>query len=197
MINPFSKQCNTEYFDISDTNLKHELSICLHNRLAGIEGKSVTPVFLCIGTDRATGDCLGPLVGMKLRDYNICYDIYGTLDAPVHALNLKDTIEYIQRNYDNPFIIAIDAALGNPAHVGFITVSDCPMEPGKGVNKKLPIIGDISITGIVNVSGRHDSILQTTRLYTVMQLANSIAEALRDCLNNKLCEVHQSQHTYI
>ena len=190
MINPFSKQCNTEYFDITDTNLNYELSTCLHNRLAGLEGKAVTPVFLCIGTDRATGDCLGPLVGMKLRDFNISYDIYGTLDAPVHALNLKDTIEYIHRNYDNPFIIAIDAALGNPAHVGFITVSDCPMEPGKGVNKKLPIIGDISITGIVNVSGRHDSVLQTTRLYTVMQLANSIAEALRDCLNKKTCESH-------
>lgn len=188
MNNPFFKQCDTEYFDITDTNLKRELSNCLYNRLASLEGKSVTPIFLCIGTDRATGDCLGPLVGMKLRDFNINYDIYGTLDSPVHALNLKDTIEFIQKTYTNPFIIAIDAALGNPAHVGFITVSNCPIAPGKGVNKKLPIIGDISITGIVNVSGRHDSVLQTTRLYTVMQLANSIAEALRDCLCKSNCQ---------
>jgi hypothetical protein len=38
-------------------------------------------VFLCIGSDRATGDCLGPIVGYKLeklQQHNII--LYGTLE---------------------------------------------------------------------------------------------------------------------
>lgn len=45
-------------------------------------------IILCIGTDRSTGDALGPLVGHKLINsiskYNNVY-LYGTLDDPVHA----------------------------------------------------------------------------------------------------------------
>jgi hypothetical protein len=52
-------------------------------------------VILCIGTDRATGDCLGPLVGNHLKTNlpNIC--VFGTLEHPVHALNLEETLETI------------------------------------------------------------------------------------------------------
>lgn len=182
MFNPIMKQCDIEYFDISNPNLRDELKKCISERLSILNPMNVTPILLCIGTDRATGDCLGPLVGEKLKNMNINCDIYGTLDSPVHALNLRDTIDYIMNYYDDPFIIAVDAALGNASHVGYVTVSNCPMAPGKGVNKKLPIIGDMSITGIVNVSGKHEGVLQSTRLYTVMLLADSIADALKVCL---------------
>ena len=43
-----------------------------------------TVVFLCIGTDRATGDALGPLVGSYLLK-NGLENVYGTVDEPVHA----------------------------------------------------------------------------------------------------------------
>ena len=38
-------------------------------------------IILCIGTDRSTGDCLGPLVGHKLKliQYKNVY-VYGTLE---------------------------------------------------------------------------------------------------------------------
>jgi len=42
-------------------------------------------VILCIGTDRSTGDSLGPLVGHKLKPYINHYEhihILGTLDNP-------------------------------------------------------------------------------------------------------------------
>src|SRR5690554_5205162 len=63
-------------------------------------------IILCIGTDRSTGDCLGPLVGHKLKliQYkNIT--TYGTLDNPVHAKNLSDIIQKIHDKHDRPFII--------------------------------------------------------------------------------------------
>lgn len=51
-------------------------------------------ILLCIGTDRSTGDCLGPLVGYKLKALNTNdVFIYGTLQNPVHAKNLKDVLK--------------------------------------------------------------------------------------------------------
>mgnify|MGYP000423502120 CR=1 FL=1 len=46
-------------------------------------------MFLCIGTDRSTGDSLGPLVGHMLRSRRLKgAAVIGTLDKPVHAMNL-------------------------------------------------------------------------------------------------------------
>ena len=54
-------------------------------------------MFLCIGTDRATGDALGPLVGSYLLK-NGLENVYGTVDEPVHAENLRYYIEFINKN---------------------------------------------------------------------------------------------------
>jgi putative sporulation protein YyaC len=180
----FFDQCYTEYFDGARPDTEELLKSHLKYQLEHLSTSDATPVILCIGTDRATGDCLGPLVGEKLKSTRLKMDIYGTLTRPVHALNLRDTINYIRQKYSKPYIIAVDAALGNLKHIGYVTVSSCPLLPGKGVNKKLPAIGDVSITGIVNVSGKKETILQTTRLYTVMSLANLIADSLSFCLTD-------------
>lgn len=172
------KLCQTKYFSIAEQNTSslgpYLLDYLSHEKLC-----NYSPVILCIGTDRATGDCLGPLVGEQLLHYDDNFKVFGCLHSPVHALNLHQTIQTIYNTIENPYIIAIDASLGDNSHIGYITVSNCPIAPGKGVNKKLPAIGDISITGIVNISGQNATLLQTTRLYTVMQLANSIAAALK------------------
>ena len=48
-------------------------------------------VFLCIGTDRSTGDSLGPLIGYKLKGKEEAdIPVFGTLERPVHAMNLDD-----------------------------------------------------------------------------------------------------------
>ena len=138
-------------------------------------------VILCIGTDRATGDCLGPLVGEHLKHVLPEIPVYGTLEKPVHAINLEETVQTLYEEHVDPYIIAIDASLGVPEHIGYITLSQTPLMPGKGVNKKLPAIGHLSITGIVNVAGFPNSILlQSTRLHTVMILA--------DCISNAICQ---------
>ena len=47
------------------------------------------------------------------------------------------------------------------------------------MNKDLPSVGDLSITGIVNISGTLEfMVLQNTRLYTVMQLADTISKGI-------------------
>ena len=48
-------------------------------------------VFVCIGTDRSTGDSLGPLIGTLLVEKNIHpFHVYGSLENPIHALNLAE-----------------------------------------------------------------------------------------------------------
>ncbi len=143
-------------------------------------------VLLCIGSDRATGDCLGPIIGYKLS--KLTYPnmfVYGTLDHPVHAKNLLETIEEIRENHKNPLLVAIDASLGSNNHVGFITLGEGSIQPGIGVDKDLPAVGDIFITGIVNISGvLNHMLLQTTRLDVVMKLADYICIGVRYAVQN-------------
>jgi putative sporulation protein YyaC len=144
-----------------------------------------TLIFLCIGSDRATGDSLGPLIGYKLEQQtHRSYIVYGTLEAPVHAKNLATVVEQIHSRYHNPYIIAIDASLGKQAHIGYYTLGVGALKPGAGVGKELAAVGDMFITGIVNLSGLLDRmLLQTTRLHTVMSLADRIYLGIRYALH--------------
>ncbi|MDK8181236.1 spore protease YyaC [Paenibacillus sp. UMB4589-SE434] len=139
---------------------------------------------ICIGTDRSTGDCLGPLVGSRLTRYSSNqYATLGTLSNPVHAMNLQDTLDQLHLQHPDSFIIAIDACLGQSSSVGHIQVQSGPVRPGAGVNKQLPPVGDMHITGIVNIGGFMEYfVLQNTRLHLVMSMADMIADSLHDSL---------------
>ena len=138
------------------------------------------PVFLCIGSDRITGDSLGPLIGYQLSPYcSRIFHVYGTLDDPVHALNLPDRISYIHSRHPEALLVAIDASLGSRRHQGYITIGNGAIRPGAGAGKTLPEVGDIFITGIVNVSGSFEQLLlQTTRLATIFHMAESISQGI-------------------
>lgn len=137
-------------------------------------------IFLCIGSDRITGDSLGPLIGHQLSRCSLQKTrVYGTLHNPVHALNLEETIHTISRKHPKGLTVAIDASLGTKKHLGYITVGNGSISPGAGVHKKLPPVGDIFITGIVNLSGTFENfLLQTTRLSTVVSMADSITSGI-------------------
>lgn len=141
-------------------------------------------VFLCIGTDRVTGDCLGPFVGQKLSSYSgTDFSVYGTLFQPVHALNLTDIYQHIQTHHPNALIIAIDASLGEKKHLGYVTIANGALHPGAAIHKQLPSVGHIHITGIVNVSGVLEQLtLQTTRLSTVVFLADKIVQGILESI---------------
>ncbi|WP_147535999.1 spore protease YyaC [Bacillus marasmi] len=139
-------------------------------------------VFVCIGTDRSTGDSLGPLVGTFLEEKVISpFFVYGTLENPIHAVNLKEQLNAIHEKHADPFIIGIDACLGRLKSVGVIQIAEGPVKPGAGVNKDLPEVGDIHITGIVNVSGFMEFfVLQNTRLNLVLKMAKTIANGIHE-----------------
>lgn len=152
-------------------------------------------IFVCIGTDRSTGDSLGPLTGTKLKRLNIPSPIYGTLDDPVHATNLAEYVALIHKTFHHPYIIAIDACLGQLDNVGYLSLGRGSVKPGAAVKKDLPPIGDAYITGIVNVSGFMEHlVLQSTRLNLVMKMADTIASAISFALRTAHRPLHlQSQ----
>jgi len=137
-------------------------------------------VVLCIGTDRSTGDCLGPLIGTQLEAMGLpSITVLGTLDHPVHASNLSETLRQVRESAGNRPLVAIDACLGSLDSVGSITLSLGPLRPGAGVNKALPEVGDLSVTGVVNVGGFMEYfVLQNTRLNLVFKMAKVIAGGL-------------------
>lgn len=134
-------------------------------------------VFLCIGTDRSTGDALGPLVGRQLAAAGLI--VYGTLDQPVHASNLNEVLRRVGEERPGCFLVAVDACLGRLESVGVIAVGAGPLLPGAGVNKNLPDVGHAFVTGTVNVGGFMEYfVLQNTRLSLVIRMADVIAEGL-------------------
>ncbi|MGN1401152.1 MAG: spore protease YyaC [Bacillus sp. (in: firmicutes)] len=172
--------CNEQQNQIlfEDVDARANLSLQLLSQLSSRSIKTV--VVACIGTDRSTGDSLGPLVGTLLSEKKHSpFHVYGTLDHPIHAVNLHEKIKEINENHKDAFIIAVDACLGRIKSVGMVQINPGPLKPGAGVNKDLPEIGDIHITGIVNVSGFMEFfVLQNTRLNLVMKMAKVIADSI-------------------
>ncbi|MUV37933.1 uncharacterized protein JNUCC1_01739 [Lentibacillus sp. JNUCC-1] len=144
-------------------------------------------VVVFVGTDRSTGDALGPLAGSYLADLKPRHlTIYGTLHEPVHAMNLNDYNTLIHQQHRNPFIIAVDACLGKTSSIGTLIAEKASLKPGSALNKALPEIGDIHLTGVVNIGGfMAHSVLQNTRLSIVYDMAKQIA-AIFDMLDRQL-----------
>ncbi|SCI34874.1 MULTISPECIES: spore protease YyaC [unclassified Romboutsia] len=136
-------------------------------------------IVICIGTDRAIGDALGPLVGTMLKNSDFKYPVYGTLDNPIHALNIYESIEEIKNLHPKGEFLAIDACLGAKNSIGNIQIRKGPILPGKGVGKKLPQVGSYSIVGIVDkIDESNRFSFNNVRLSFVLELSETIALSL-------------------
>lgn len=169
------------YFDSRQGDEVRLCACTLHQMIGEVakeQGKRGV-VFLCIGTDRSTGDSLGPLIGYKLKEHQVRQiQIVGTLERPVHAMNLDQSMTMVQAHYPNHVVVAVDASVGYQDHVGCITVGKGALRPGLGVSKELQEVGDIFITGIVGGYGNYDPLmLQSVRLSVVMKMADYICES--------------------
>ena len=161
------------YYDTSDgfeaARLAARLYSMLKEELQRAQKEKV--LFLCIGTDRSTGDSLGPLIGHQLYRKGLRHiTVVGTLEYPVHAMNLEDTLYLVRERYPDHLVVAVDA-----------------LRPGLGVSKNLQAVGDLFITGVVSGgSSRDPMMLQSIRLGMVMHMAECISDSI--CLVEKLWE---------
>ncbi|WP_052343828.1 spore protease YyaC [Bacillus massiliigorillae] len=176
----FEKKYNDlkNYINISDEKASQRIAEKLTELNMPVVNKEI--VIMCIGSDRATGDSLGPLVGTLLNKVtNFPYKVYGTLFEPIHAINLDDVYKEIITNHMNAYILAIDACLGQKKNVGKVIVQAGPIKPGAGVQKELTPVGHAHIKGIVNISGFMDYlVIQSTRLHDVFMMAEVIRDGI-------------------
>lgn len=138
------------------------------------------PVVLCIGSDLAIGDSLGPITGTLLKRRGDFHGyVYGTLKSPVTAKEVKYVGDFLRKTHPKSKIIAVDAAVGEDMDVGLVKVIDDALRPGSGANKRLGRVGDVSILGIVaRKSAFSYSLLNLTRLNMVYAMSEMIAGAL-------------------
>lgn len=144
------------------------------------------PVFVCIGSDLVMGDSLGPLCGTILKQKKLGAFVYGTLNQPITAKEIKYVKEYLKKMHPNSVIVAIDAAVGDQTDVGLIRVVGKGLRPGLGVDKNLGELGDISIIGIVAPkSSDNFKLFNLTRLNLVYKMAEKISNGINTYINER------------
>jgi putative sporulation protein YyaC len=180
---------DVSYIDTLDKNRQNirlgieDFTAYLKEKIIPKYGKSKI-VFACIGTDKCIGDCLGPMVGSMLE--NRGYNVVGTLEYPMHAINLSSRIDEMNKKYPGYFVIGVDACLGSAECIGSTSYNTGSIRPGKGVGKNLPHVGDISIVGVVDTIDSSDMFsIRSIRLNLVYKVACDIVTSLDSIFNVK------------
>src|SRR5690625_7212520 len=84
---------------------------------------------ICIGSDRSTGDALGPITGSLLSKRNqLSFNVFGTLEHPIHAMNLEKELKKINETHIDSTFIAVDACLSIINSVGIILLSHIALQ---------------------------------------------------------------------
>ncbi|WP_010251067.1 spore protease YyaC [Acetivibrio cellulolyticus] len=181
------------YVNTNEKMCQFKLNQEAYNLIDGINKPYKRIAVVCIGTDRSTGDSFGPLVGFMLSKYKMYdFDVYGTIEEPVHAMNLAETIGKI--DLPNTLVIAVDASVGNLEHIGHIGLSDGSIKPGSGVGKDLPAVGDVSFSGVVTLGGIMPQVmLQNTSLGLVYKMADIAAKSIKHVLYKQQLEPQKSK----
>lgn len=183
MTQPLNKT-DTRKVLVTEQEAKRMEERTLRRFLEGVAARHPDPdliVFVCIGTDRSTGDAFGPLVGSRLKQRGFPH-VIGTLEKPCDAYAVEGSLEETFRlRSEGRTVIAVDACLGKPQSVGSYAASEGPLQPGAATGRKLPPVGDYSIAGIVNEYGVKSKSywkLQTTSLHLVMRMADETADEM-------------------
>ena len=107
-------------------------------------------VVICIGSDKVSGDMLGPLVGSSLREeYDLPYPVYGSVGESVNGLNLESYLEMIDKRHKGSRIIAVDAAIGKEEDIGNVRLKKGGIKAGGALERRGERVGDIGVVGVV------------------------------------------------
>jgi putative sporulation protein YyaC len=156
--------------------------------VAGFSAIEPDPMFVCIGSDRHLLDCFGPLTGTMLKVQSPGLLLCGTLEKPLHAQNLLPGLKEARQLYGSRMIVAIDASAGKEEEIGLLRIKRGGLVPGKALAKNLPTVGQLAITGVVEVSLSQGGIRKHRhpRLALVYNMAALLSSAIS--------EWHKSQY---
>lgn len=144
-------------------------------------------IFFCIGTDRVIGDCVGPITGSLLKSKYGNKNIYGDLEENLTYENIEDKLNEVNLKHNNPYIIAIDAALSSNEDIGKFYVDDKGINYRKSLNSKNLKIGDIGIKVVVgkdyNDSELNFKVLQNISLSKIVKISKKTFDGINILLN--------------
>lgn len=144
-------------------------------------------VFLCIGTDRIIGDCIGPITGSLLKNKIGDKFVYGNLDENLTFNNVLRKVHEVKVKFSNPYIIAIDAALSDEENIGKIFVDESGISIGHGLCKRKRNIGNVGIKAVVgkdyNDRNLNFRALQNISLGQIISFSKKISDGILDTLN--------------
>lgn len=134
------------------------------------------PDFLCVGTDRSTGDSFGPMVGSFLSAWGLDAQVVRTLASPVHAQNVLFRVEAM-RDWGVCPLVVVDADVGGEP--GCLALVSGGLEVAGG---RFGAIGDLGLSGsmVSGVGGHFFNVvaLGTVRLWQVLGMARVAAQAV-------------------
>ncbi len=144
-------------------------------------------IFFCIGTDRVIGDCLGPITGSFLKNMYDNEKVFGDLDNNLTYENILKKIDEINLKFEDPYIVAIDAALSSEDNIGKIFVDEEGINFGKGLDKNINCIGDIGIKVVVGKDYNDNELnfktLQNMSLSRIIKLSKKTFDGIDIILN--------------
>lgn len=137
-------------------------------------------VFAFIGTDSNVGDSMAPMCGSMIYEKTPNIFIYGDLNSPVTAKEVPFLSYFLKSAHPESIIVAIDAAVGKREDVGNIKILKKGIKPGLGVNKNLPLTGDVSIIGVMcEKTSETLPFLGGERISKVFSMAKVISSGIR------------------
>ena len=146
-------------------------------------------VVICIGSDKVSGDMLGPLVGSALRDeYDLSCPVYGAVGESVNGLNLSEYLALLKERHFADSVIAVDAALGKADDVGRIRLKRGGIRAGGAMEKSFERVGDVGIVGVVAEQRAPEEVYATLLAVPyefVAALAERIAEMIYTALEGE------------
>lgn len=132
----------------------------------------------CIGTPKAVGDAIGPLVGSMLQHHDLGSDVrvIGTFSTPVTYPSYYDKVWSLR---DDALVIVVDSTVGK--RVGEFDIVMEPTRPGGALGTGIEPVGDISVKAYTGDSLA--SMLQAD-FCMVAVMAHAITTKLIDLLSS-------------
>ena len=139
---------------------------------------------LCIGSKKIIGDALGPYVGEKLIHTKLKNKIIikGTLTEPIHYLNIREQLEYLNKQYKDLFTIIIDSSLYVKSYIGKVIITKNKVVLGKALDKNQYVLGNLAIKGIVGV----DTGNYSENIYNLKKVSKSLILKMSEKITNQI-----------
>ena len=142
------------------------------------------PIVLCLGTNKLLDDSLGPMVGSMLKKMHYDGFVYGTLDAPISAINIKDAIAFLKAVHKDKKILIVDASTtSHLERIGKIVLTK-EYKPFNQTLFDLNLTADYFLFGVCCLHKKHFKTLFNSNISIITNLCKTICYGILNIAKN-------------